>query len=63
MAKKILVTLSGLALLASLSPAASNPWGNLKKIYFYEASGNLDEVTRTWIAWTPRRCPRRKRSN
>lgn len=44
MAKKIILTLSGLVLLASLSLAASNPWGNLKKIYFYEASGNLGEV-------------------
>ncbi len=44
MAKKIILTLSGLALLASLAMAATNPWGNLKKIYFYEASGNLDEV-------------------
>jgi tetratricopeptide (TPR) repeat protein len=44
MAKRIILTLSGLALLASLSPAASNPWGNLKKIYFYEAIGNLGEI-------------------
>lgn len=44
MAKKILLLLSGLALLASLSMAAPSPWGNLKKIYFYEAIGNLGEV-------------------
>jgi len=44
MAKKVLATLFGLALLVSLSPAATNPWGDLKKIYFYDASGNLAEV-------------------
>lgn len=44
MAKKILLTLIGLALLASLSPAATNPWGDLKKIYFYDSSGDLAEV-------------------
>jgi len=44
MAKKILLAVAGVALLASLSPAASNPWGNLKKVYFYEAIGNLGEV-------------------
>ena len=46
-----------------LSSAAANPWGDLKKIYFYEASGNLAEVSRTWTAWTPRHCLPRKRSN
>ncbi len=50
MAKKTIVTLIALFLLASLSPAASNPWGDLKKIYFYDGSGNLDEVTRNLVA-------------
>jgi tetratricopeptide (TPR) repeat protein len=31
-------------LLLGTAAAAANPWGSLKKIYFYEASGNLDEV-------------------
>jgi hypothetical protein len=44
MTKKILWVVAGVVLLASLSLAATNPWGNLKKIYFYEASGNLGEV-------------------
>jgi tetratricopeptide (TPR) repeat protein len=44
MAKKILLTVAGLGLLASLSMAASNPWGNLKKTYFYEAIGNIGEI-------------------
>jgi tetratricopeptide (TPR) repeat protein len=44
MAKKITLTMAALALLASFSVAATNPWGNLKKIYFYEASGDLGEV-------------------
>jgi len=44
MAKKVLVTMIGLALLASLSPAVTSPWGDLKKIYFYDSSGNLAEV-------------------
>jgi tetratricopeptide (TPR) repeat protein len=38
------LTLIGLALLAVLSPAATNPWGDLKKIYFYESSGKIEEV-------------------
>ncbi|MDD8012120.1 MAG: hypothetical protein PHX05_01420 [Acidobacteriota bacterium] len=46
MAKKAFWTLAGMVLLASLSMAAASPWGSLKKIYFYEASGNLDEVRR-----------------
>jgi tetratricopeptide (TPR) repeat protein len=33
--------------MASLAPAAANPWGDLKKIYFYEASGNLAEARRS----------------
>jgi tetratricopeptide (TPR) repeat protein len=44
MAKKTLMTMIALALLATFSPAASNPWGDLKKIYFYDTSGNLSEV-------------------
>jgi hypothetical protein len=44
MAKKYFLTMVGLSLLASLSMAASSPWGNLKKIYFYEAIGNLGEI-------------------
>jgi hypothetical protein len=38
------VTLLSLLLCASLE--AASPWGSLKKIYFYEASGNLGEVRR-----------------
>jgi hypothetical protein len=44
MVKKILLATIALPLLASFSLAAGNPWGNLKKIYFYDASGNLAEV-------------------
>ena len=43
MAKRALCA-AGLALLLACSLAAASPWGSLKKIYFYEASGNLDEV-------------------
>ena len=46
MARRIFWTVAGLALLASLAPGAVNPWGDLKKIYFYEASGNLAEAQR-----------------
>ncbi len=46
MAKRIRWTLSGLALLASALAAAGNPWGDLKKIYLYEASNNQGEVRR-----------------
>ena len=44
MAKRILLTLAGLVGLAAVAAAATNPWGNLKKIYFYEASGGQREV-------------------
>ncbi|MBU4268481.1 MAG: hypothetical protein KJ808_06495 [Acidobacteria bacterium] len=44
MANKIIMPLIVLALMASLSPAATNPWGDLKKIYFYNSIGNLAEV-------------------
>ena len=44
MAKKILWAATCLVLLASLALAAPSPWGSLKKIYFYEASGNLGEL-------------------
>ncbi len=46
MAKKAAWTIAGMALLGSLAMAAASPWGSLKKIHFYEASGNLDEVRR-----------------
>ncbi len=49
MAKKTIVTMIALVLLASFSPAASNPWGDLKKIYFYDGSGNLAEVTHNLV--------------
>ncbi|MBN2346202.1 MAG: hypothetical protein JXO51_07400 [Candidatus Aminicenantes bacterium] len=44
MGKKVVLAIAGLAMLASFSPATANPWGDLKKIYFYEASGNEGEV-------------------
>jgi tetratricopeptide (TPR) repeat protein len=44
MARKTLLLLCGLVLLASLAAAATNPWGNLKKIYFYEANDDAGEV-------------------
>ena len=44
MVKKAILTVTAMILLASLSPTASNPWGDLKKIYFYDVSGNLAEV-------------------
>lgn len=44
MAKRIFWTAAGFFLLAALAPAAANPWGDLKKIYFYEASGNFAEA-------------------
>ena len=46
MSKKTLACAAGLLLLLSCSLAAASPWGCLKKIYFYEASGNLGEVRR-----------------
>jgi tetratricopeptide (TPR) repeat protein len=46
MAKSRICAAAGLALLLSCSLAAASPWGSLKKIYFYEASGNLAEVRR-----------------
>lgn len=44
MAKKIFAAMIGLVCLASLSPAATNPWGDLKKIYIYDSGGKLAEV-------------------
>ncbi len=44
MARRTLCTAAGLALLLTCSLAAASPWGSLKKIYFYEAGGNLEEV-------------------
>ena len=46
MAKKLSWALAGMVLLAATAMAAANPWGSLKKIYFFEANGNLDEVRR-----------------
>ena len=45
-ARKLPIT-AGLLLLGWLLPAAANPWGDLKKIYFHEASGNRPEVRRS----------------
>jgi tetratricopeptide (TPR) repeat protein len=42
----MLGTAAALVLLLSGALAAASPWGSLKKIYFYEASGNLGEVRR-----------------
>ena len=46
MVKKTFWALGGMVLLVSFSMAAASPWGSLKKIYFYEASGNFNEVRR-----------------
>jgi len=46
MAKSRICAAAGLTLLLACSLAAASPWGSLKKIYFYEASGNLAEVRR-----------------
>ncbi len=47
MAARALPIAAGIVLLGWLLPAAANPWGDLKKIYFYEAGGNLAEVRRS----------------
>jgi tetratricopeptide (TPR) repeat protein len=44
MAKKSILILIGLLLLISFSWAAANPWGNLKKIYFFDSSGDISAV-------------------
>jgi tetratricopeptide (TPR) repeat protein len=44
MAKKSIMILIGLALLISFSWAADNPWSNLKKIYFFDSSGDISAV-------------------
>lgn len=44
MAKKSILILIGLVLLISFSWAAVNPWSNLKKIYFYDSSGDISAV-------------------
>lgn len=44
MAKKPTLILIGLVLLISFSWAAANPWSNLKKIYFYDSSGDISAV-------------------
>jgi tetratricopeptide (TPR) repeat protein len=44
MVKKLILLLIALTLPASFSWAAANPWGNLKKIYFFSVSGDVFEV-------------------
>lgn len=44
MAKKSILFLIGWLLLLSSSRAAANPWSNLKKIYFYDLSGDISAV-------------------
>jgi tetratricopeptide (TPR) repeat protein len=44
MAKKSILILTGLLLLISFSWAAANPWSNLKKIYFFDISGDISAV-------------------
>ncbi|MEI6613312.1 MAG: hypothetical protein WCL37_00290 [Chrysiogenales bacterium] len=44
MAKKLILFLIGLVLLASFSSAAVNPWSNLKKIYLYDFSADISAV-------------------
>ena len=44
MAKKSIMIMNGLALLISFSWAAANPWSNLKKIYFFDSSGDISAV-------------------
>jgi tetratricopeptide (TPR) repeat protein len=44
MAKKTILLLFCLGFMAAFARAATNPWGDLKKIYFYNASGNVNEV-------------------
>jgi tetratricopeptide (TPR) repeat protein len=44
MAKKSILVMIGLVLLFSFSWAATNPWSNLKKIYFYDFSGDISAV-------------------
>jgi hypothetical protein len=44
MAKKTVLLLTGLVLLTSFSWAAANPWSHLKKIYFYDYSGDFAAV-------------------
>jgi hypothetical protein len=44
MAKKSILILISFMLLAPFSWAASNPWSNLKKIYFYNLSGDISAV-------------------
>jgi tetratricopeptide (TPR) repeat protein len=44
MAKKTILLLFGLVLLTSFPRAAANPWSNLKKINFYDFSGDIAAV-------------------
>ena len=44
MTKKTVVFIAGLALFSAMALAAANPWSNLKKIYFYESSGDIPAV-------------------
>jgi hypothetical protein len=44
MAKRSLLFMGGLVLLTSFSWATANPWSNLKKIYFYDFSGDSSAV-------------------
>ncbi len=45
-ARALAVGLLLLAVLPALAAGAANPWGDLKKIYFYEAGGDLAQVRR-----------------
>jgi tetratricopeptide (TPR) repeat protein len=44
MAKKSILLLIGVVLLISFAWATANPWSNLKKIYFYDFSGDISAV-------------------
>ncbi|MCX6558721.1 MAG: tetratricopeptide repeat protein [Candidatus Aminicenantes bacterium] len=44
MSKKSLLLLTALLFLGSISRAAVNPWSNLKKIVFYDSSGDMAAV-------------------
>jgi tetratricopeptide (TPR) repeat protein len=44
MAKKLILTLIAMIILVSFSWAAANPWSNLKKIYFFDSSGDISAV-------------------
>lgn len=44
MAKKIILILLAMIVLLSFSWAANNPWSHLKKIYFYDSSGDISAI-------------------